>query len=125
MLDMNVVIADNILAQLKQQGKRQQELADGIGMTKQIVSKMLNGSRAINAVELRNIATFLNVSMETLVKIPSTPKETSFTLAFMGKVTSEGGRNALKLADTLSDMILFHSKVRENGTKMLQPQEGI
>lgn len=123
MLDMNIVIANNVLNQLKRQNKKQQDLADGIGVTKQIVSKMLNGSRAINAIELSRIAEFLNVPMETLVKLPTVLQETSFTLAFMGKVTSEGGRNALKIADTLSDMILFHAKVRENGLKMLQPWE--
>lgn len=123
MLDMNIIIANNVLSQLKRQNKRQQDLADGLGITKQIVSKMLNGSRAINAIELSRIAEFLNVSMETLVKVPAAPQETSFTLAFMGKVTSEGGKNALKIADTLSDMILFHTEVRENGLKMLQPWE--
>ena len=125
MLDMNQVIANNIIILLKKHNKRQQDLAEGIGTSKQIVSKMLNGSRAINAVELSKIASFLGEPMEMLVKIPRVPKETSFTLAFMGRVTSEGGRKALETADILSDMILFHTKIRENGMKMLQPQEDI
>lgn len=124
MLDMNSVIANNILILLKKQNKKQQDLADGIGTSKQVVSKMLNGSRAINAIELSKIATFLNVSMDVLVKLPVIPQETSFTLAFMGRVTSDGGRKALEIADTLSDMILFHTRVRENGINMLQPWEG-
>lgn len=124
MLDMNCVIANNILILLKKQNKKQQDLADGIGTSKQVVSKMLNGSRAINAIELSKIATFLNVSMDVLVKLPVIPQETSFTLAFMGRVTSDGGRKALEIADTLSDMILFHTRVRENGINMLQPWEG-
>lgn len=124
MLDMNCVIANNILILLKKQNKKQQDLADGIGTSKQVVSKMLNGSRAINAIELSKIATFLNVSMDVLVKLPVIPQETSFTLAFMGRVTSDGGKKALEIADTLSDMILFHTRVRENGINMLQPWEG-
>ena len=64
-------------------------------MSKQVVSKMLNGSRAINAIELSKIAVFLNVSMDALVKLPVVPQETSFTLAFMGRVTSDSGRKAL------------------------------
>lgn len=123
MFDMNTVIANNILNQLKLQNKKQQDLATGIEMSKQIVSKMLNGSRAINAIELSKIAAYLNVSMETLVKLPTIPQETSFTMAFMGKVTSSGGKHALKTADILSDMILFHSKVRKNGSKLSQPWE--
>ena len=124
MLDMNSVIANNVLMLLKKQNKKQQDLAEGIGTSKQVVSKMLNGSRAINAIELSKIAIFLNVSMDVLVKLPVVPQETSFTLAFMGRVTSDGGRKALEIADTLSDMILFHTRVRENGINMLQPWEG-
>lgn len=124
MLDMSSVIANNVLMLLKKQNKKQQDLAEGIGTSKQVVSKMLNGSRAINAIELSKIATFLNVSMDVLVKLPVIPQETSFTLAFMGRVTSDGGRKALEIADTLSDMILFHTRVRENGINMLQPWEG-
>ncbi len=123
MIDMNNVIASNILNLLKRQDKKQQELADGIGATKQAVSKMLNGSRSINAIELSKIAEFLDVSMDTLVKIPAPLPEMSFSMAFMGKVTSEGGKKALEIADTLSDMILFHTEVRSNGLKMLQPWE--
>lgn len=124
MLDMNSVIANNILILLKKQNKKQQDLAEGIGTSKQVVSKMLNGARAINAIELSKIAAFLNVSMDMLVKLPTTPQETSFTLAFMGRVTSDGGRKALEIADTLSDMILFHTRVRENGINMFQSWEG-
>lgn len=123
MLDMNLVIANNILMRLKEQNKKQVDLADGIGISKQIVSKMLNGSRAINAIELRRIAEYLGVTMDTLAKLPEVPQENNIIHAFMGRVTSEGGKNALAIADKLSDMILFHSKVRANGTQMMQPWE--
>lgn len=123
MLDMNLVIANNILMRLKEQNKKQVDLADGIGISKQIVSKMLNGSRAINAIELRKIAEYLGVTMDTLAKLPEVPQENNVIHAFMGRVTSEGGKNALAIADKISDMILFHSKVRANGTQMMQPWE--
>jgi transcriptional regulator with XRE-family HTH domain len=123
MLDMNLVIANNILMRLKEQNKKQVDLADGIGISKQIISKMLNGSRAINAIELRKIAEYLGVTMDTLAKLPEVPQENNVIHAFMGRVTSEGGKNALAIADKISDMILFHSKVRTNGTQMMQPWE--
>lgn len=69
MIDMNLIIANNIIDLLKKHNKRQQDLADGIGTTKQIISKMLNGSRAINAVELSKIANFLGEPMEMLVQL--------------------------------------------------------
>lgn len=123
MLDMNLVIANNILMRLKEQNKKQVDLADGIGISKQTVSKMLNGSRSINAIELRRIAEYLGVTMDILAKLPEVPQENNIIHAFMGRVTSEGGKNALAIADKLSDMILFHSKVRANGTQMMQSWE--
>ena len=121
MLDMNLVIANNILIQLKKQNKKQIELAEGVGMPKQTVSKMLNGSRVINAIELRKIADYLGVTMDTLAKLPEVPQESNIIHAFMGRVASDGGKEALSIADTLSDMIIFHARVRENGTRMMRP----
>lgn len=120
MVDMNMVIAENILFMLKRQNRKQTELADSIGTNKQTINKMLNGSRMINAIELKMIADFFGVKMEELTRIPKTPIERDIVHVFMGKVDSEQARTALKTADMLSDMILFHKRVRENGTAMME-----
>lgn len=120
MIDMNVIIAKNIMQALKRQNKKQIELADFIGTNKQTVNKMLNGSRVINAIELKQIADFLGIKMEELTKIPKLPVERDTIHAFMGKVDTEQAREALKTADMLSDMILFHKKVRTNGIEMTE-----
>ena len=120
MVDMNAMIASNILAILKQQNKKQIDLAEALKTNKQTISKMLNGARMINAIELKQIADFLGVKMEELTKIQGNTVDTDIVHAFMGKVESEQAKNALKIADTLSDMILFHSKVRENGVEMME-----
>ena len=52
MLDVNMIIANNIQAELKKENKKQVDLAEGIGVSKQTMSKIMNGARAINAVEL-------------------------------------------------------------------------
>lgn len=120
MIDMNMMIAGNILAFLKKQNKKQIDLAEALQTNKQTVSKMLNGARMIHAIELKQIADFLGVKMEELTKIRENAMDTDVIHAFMGKVESEQAKNALKIADKLSDMILFHSKVRENGTAMME-----
>lgn len=120
MVDMNMIIAGNILTLLKKQNKRQTDMAEALNTNKQTVNKMLNGSRMINAVELKKTADFLGVKMEELTKISGEAEDTNIVRAFMGKVTSEQGKKALALADELSDMILFHKKVRENGTEMMK-----
>ena len=33
----------------------------------------------------------------------------------MSKIDSENGKKAIEIADRISDMIIFHAKVRKNG----------
>ena len=119
MVDMNMMIAGNILSLLKKQNKKQTDLANALRTNKQTVNKMLNGTRMINAVELKSIAEYLGVKMEELTKIPSIYADTNIVHVFMGKVQSEQAKQALVIADELSDMILFHKKVRKNGEAMM------
>ena len=57
------------------------------------------------------------------MKMPEKPMDTSVIHAFMGRVKTEEARKGIQLADELSDMILFHTRVFENGQKMEQPWE--
>ena len=123
MMDINMIIADNILEKLNQLNKKQVDLADGIGVSEQTMSKMLNGRRAINAFELKKIADYLGISMDSLVNVPaqSIPKDVVHT--FMDRVETGEAREALQIADKVSDLILFHKKVRKNGVLMTKPIE--
>lgn len=63
---------------------------------------MLSGSRMINAIELQKIAEFLNVSMESLVKVPQVIQETNTVKAFMGMVESQEVKEGLAIADEIA-----------------------
>lgn len=123
MVDMNEIIARNIMQQLKKQNKKQTELADGIGVTRQVINKILNGSRMVSAVELHSIADYFNITMEELVSSPRETGDTNVIHVFMGQVNTDAAREALEVADELADMILFHAKVRENSAAMMQTWE--
>ncbi len=118
-----MVIASNILAMLKKQNKRQTDLADALNTNKQTVNKMLNGTRMINAIELKAISDYLGVKMEELTKIQAKQEDTNIVHAFMGKAQSVEAKQALQTADELSEMILFHKRVRENGKNMMESWE--
>lgn len=81
MLDVNMIIANNIQAELKKENKKQVDLAEGIGVSKQTMSKIMNGARAINAIELHKISEYLHVSMDSLMKMPEKPMDTNFLSA--------------------------------------------
>lgn len=116
MVDMNMIIAKNISNALKTVGKKQCELANAMNCSKQIVSNMLSGSRSVNASELKIIAEFCNVSMESLVALPAKPVETNVVRAFMGQVKTDEAREGIRIADKMIDMYLFHSRVHKSGT---------
>ena len=106
MLDVNMMIANNIQNQLKKENKKQIDLAEGIGVSRQTMSKIMNGARAINAIELHKISEYLHVPMETLMKMPEHPVDTNVIHAFMGRVKTPEARRGIQIADELSD--IFH-----------------
>ena len=123
MLDVNMIIANNIQAELKKENKKQVDLAEEIGVSKQTMSKIMNGARAITAIELHKISEYLQVPMDSLMKMPEKPMDMSVIHSFMGRVKTEEARKGIQLADELSDMILFYAMVCENGKKMEQSWE--
>lgn len=116
MIDINMIIAKNVSHALKNAGKKQYELADALGCSRQIVSNMLSGSRNINALELKKIADFCNVSMEKLITLPEQIPETNLVRAFMGQVQTDEARKGIEIADKLIDLYLFHSRIDKKAT---------
>lgn len=123
MINMNEIISNNIINIMRQSGKKQIDLAGYLGVSKQVVSKMLSGARGINAVELQKISEFFSVSMESLVEIPKNIPETNAVKAFMGKVESMEAKEGLKIADEIADLICFYARTRDNAKEMLKPWE--
>lgn len=123
MLNVNEMISNNIMNVMKQNGKKQVDLAGYLGVSKQVISKMLSGARIINAVELQKIAKFLNVSMESLLKAPQMIPETNTVKAFMGRVESQAAKDGLAIADEIADLICFYARTHENALELMQPWE--
>lgn len=123
MVNMNEIISSNIIKLMKQSEKKQIDLAAYLGVSKQIVSKMLSGARIINAIELQKISEFLSVSMESLVKVPEVIPEINAVKAFMGKVESVEAKEGLKIADEVADLICFYARTRENAMEMMKSWE--
>ena len=93
-------------------------MAEALGISKQVMSNMLSGSRMINAVELRQMADFFHVSMESLMKSPAGTKDVNAVHAFMGEVRTPSARNSLEIADEMADMVLFYARMRSNAEEL-------
>lgn len=116
-------ICNNILTLLKQSGKKQNDLAKALGVSKQIMSNMLNGNRMINAIELRKISEFFGVTMEKLMEAPNEAEGMDAIHVFMGEVKTSDARRSLEIADKLADMVIFYARLRENAEQMNQAWE--
>ena len=123
MLDANMIIANNIRAELEKENKNQSDLAKEIGVSKKTMSKIMSGARAISAIELRRISECLNVTVGSLLKMPESLNETDGTSALMARAKTEEARRGIRPADELSDLILFHIKVCENSKKIEQSMD--
>ena len=55
------------------------------------------------------------------MKMPDKPIDTKVIQSLMARVKTEEARKGIQLADRLSDMILFHTRVLENFKKLEQP----
>ncbi len=123
MTGINATLSNNILTLLRKNGKRQNELADALGVSKQIMSNMLSGNRMINAIELRKIADFFGVTMEKLMESSEDAYSMDAIHVFMGEVKTPAARKSLEIADKLADMILYYARLRENAEQMNQTWE--
>ena len=59
----------NIQDVLQKRGKTQQYLADNLNISKQVMSKIIMGAKAINVSEISKIASILDVSVERLLDV--------------------------------------------------------
>ena len=76
MLDANMIIANNIRAELEKENKNQSDLAKEIGVSKKTMSKIMSGASAISAIERRRISECLNVTVGSLLKMPGSSEDT-------------------------------------------------
>lgn len=99
-------VGNNIQNILATQGKTQQYLAEKLNVSKQVMSKIIAGSKAINVAEISKIASVLGVSTDKLLFVES-PQPTSHNFSFMGQVKSEKTKSKIALLQTVIDEILM------------------
>ena len=97
-------VGANIQKKLNEKGMTQQNLADKLGVSKQVMSKIIKGYKAINVNELSKIATILGTTTDFLLLVKSDTKAPD-CLAFMGSINDEGTKNTVNKIRTAIDEI--------------------
>lgn len=114
MTGLTAAVSSNVLTLLRKKGMKQKDLAERLGVSKQIMSNMLGGSRVINAVELKEIADFLSVSMDSLMETPDGMGGICSTRAFMADSEKSATEESLGTLERISSMILYYSRIKDN-----------
>lgn len=99
-------VGSNIQGILSAQGKTQQFLAEQLGISKQVMSKIITGSKAINVAEITKIANILQVPVDRLLET-SVQQETAHSFSFKGQVKNEATKEKIGILQTVIDEILF------------------
>lgn len=106
-------VGNNIVEMINKLGITQQKLADEIGISKQVMSKIINGKKAINVAELSKIATILGVSTDDLL-VPNNNEDEKPSLFCIGKIRDEEARkNVAILLEAIEQIHLLEDLLDE------------
>ena len=98
-------VGKNISHVMEKCGMTQQNLADQLGVSKQVMSKIINGKKAINVAELSQIASILGSSADMLLSVKNNYPQHKPGLVFMGAIHNEEARRNVDLLREAIDQI--------------------
>lgn len=97
-------VGKNILEVLLEKNISQTELAEKIGVSKQVMGKIVKGQKAINALEIKKISEALEINMERLLEEKEDLVEEP-VLMFMGKVKEQSKEDIKFLSSVIEEII--------------------
>ncbi|KEF37797.1 putative transcriptional regulator [Schinkia azotoformans MEV2011] len=100
-------IGEKITAFIEKHHMTQQDFADRIGVSKQVMSKIVKGQKATNIQEIQKIAEVMNISVDELINPGSTAYVIEEPILFMMDQTdSSQVRQHLQFLDFVMDEII-------------------
>lgn len=105
-------VGSNIQQLLKDTGMSQQGLADKLGVSKQVMSKIISGSKAINVAEISRIANALAISVDELLQVKTRTDDVE-VFSFMGEIQSENTREKVSHLQKVINELLFLDEIVE------------
>lgn len=97
-------VGANIQKKLGDRRMTQQGLADALGISKQVMNKIIKGAKAINVNELAKIAEILNTSTDALLTVEA-ESAAADSLSFMGAIHDDSTMEKVNLIRSAIDEI--------------------
>ncbi len=90
-------------------GLSQDATAQQMGISRAVLSKIENGQKAINAMELQLACRALGVTLDQLIA----EERRSLALAFMGSARTDAAREAIACVDRLAEEFTWQLQIAE------------
>lgn len=112
MESLYVVIGNRIKGYLEQLNMSQKDFAQQINVSPQVMNKIIQGKKAINAIEIQQIAQALSITADDLIGEvqPSTPIHDP-VLFMIGKTDNEKTKEKLRFLDHVMDQMLYVEQI--------------
>ena len=101
------LVGKNISNMLDLKRITQQNLADMLGISKQVLNKIIKGQKAINVNEISMISKALGVSIDSLLDVGTQTPDLLPQFSFMGELKSEKTKEKVDFLRQVVDEILF------------------
>jgi len=98
-------VGKNISMVMEQRRMTQQNLADKLGISKQVMSKIIKGNKSINVTELSQIASILDSTTDLLLTVQNNTISNESGCAFMGMIKDDETRAKVELLRNAIDQI--------------------
>ncbi len=119
MLKIDEIIAHNVEKILKQKKIKQYELADAMKISRSTMREIMDGGKIITPTLQNKIAKALSVKVKDLLSMDSYNGVSQNVIpVLIGQVYTDNAKNAINIADKLSEYILFYRNTVANGKKM-------
>ncbi len=99
-------VGKNIERVLMEKGLTQVSLAEKLGVSKQVMNKIIQGNKAINVAEISRISHILGIPIEDLINVQEDKKPVHH-FSYMGQIKNEKTRQKVEFLKNVIDEILF------------------
>lgn len=111
-------VGEKISGWLHEHDYTQNDLADRLGVSKQVMSKILLGKKSINIKEIQQIAEVMNLPIDQLVGTPRRSNGIQDPIMFMiGNLKNDRTKEKLQFLDHVMDELIELEKLTEARTQ--------
>lgn len=106
MTNLFVEIGKKIQAYLDAKHIKQTELAQQLGLSKQVMNKIIQGKKAINVEEIAKISSVLEVTVDELIRLEEPRLDQDAVFMLMGTIENQQTKEEIRFLNYVMDEMI-------------------